>query len=147
MCMCIRECEAEDAAQLASLMGQLGYPIEVEAMERNVVKFSSLPNQEVWVAEMGGEVVGCVAVTLTHYFHAERAFTRVLAMIVDEAARGKGVGQLLMPAAEAWAKENRCSHIEVTSGAHREELGAHAFYEKLGFVELSGHKKYFGKRL
>ncbi len=48
---------------------------------------SQLPNQKAWVAEKSGEVVGCIAVAITNYFHRAGSFLRVIAVIVDEQQR------------------------------------------------------------
>ncbi|MCI5052104.1 MAG: GNAT family N-acetyltransferase [Simkaniaceae bacterium] len=142
-----REPNAGDVESLASLMTQLGYPIEVDRMGKNIFKYLLLKNQKVWVAECNGQVVGCIAVAITHYFHREGAFLRIIAMVVDRTKRRMGIGKSLMQVAEDYAREKNCSHVELTSGVHRETLGSHRFYKSLGYTELSSQKKYFGKKL
>lgn len=142
-----REVQIGDVSFLASLMGQLGYPIGESAMNENIQNYISLPNQKAWVAEKNGEVVGCIAVAITNYFHRQASFLRVITMIVDQKNRRIGVGKGLMSIAEKYALEQRCSHIELTSGAHRAGLGSHAFYQSLGYMDLYDKKKYFAKKL
>jgi GNAT superfamily N-acetyltransferase len=55
----------------------------------------------------------------------------VLALVVDPAARERGVGHRLMAAAEAAGRELEAAFIEVTAGHHRPD--ARRFYETLGY--------------
>lgn len=142
-----REVQAMDAPCLVPLMEQLGYPINPIIMRENIKKYIQLPNQKAWVAEKSGKIVGCIAVAITNYFHSPRSFLRVIAMIVDEQHRRSGIGKNLMDLVQKFAQGKGCSHIELTSGMHREKLGSHEFYRSLGYIELNNKKKYFAKKL
>jgi len=48
---------------------------------------------------------------------------------VDEAARGKGVGNLVMDEIEAWAAEQGIKHFYLGTG----QFQARPFYEKRGY--------------
>ena len=52
-------------------------------------------------------------------------------MVVDETCRGRGLGALLVAAAEAWAREQRLSALRVRSNVLRERT--HSFYKAQGF--------------
>ena len=67
---------------------------------------------------------------------------RITALVVDEAHRGHGIGQMLVEAAETAARSARCSRIEATSARHRTD--AHRLYDRLGYGQTSVH---FLKRL
>lgn len=142
-----REVQMGDATALAPLMDQLGYPIDEKTLRENIQKYLFLPTQKAWVAESAGQIVGCIAVAITNYFHRPGSFLRVIAMIVDQKYRRSGIGKILMNIAEKFAREQGCSHIELTSGMHRERLGSHKFYQSLGYTELNEIKKYFAKKL
>jgi ribosomal protein S18 acetylase RimI-like enzyme len=142
-----REVQINDASSLSPLMDQLGYPIDQKILNENIQKYLFLPTQKAWVAESAGRVVGCIAVAITNYFHRHGSFLRVIAMIVDHEHRRSGIGKILMSIAEKFAREQGCSHIELTSGMHREKLGSHKFYQSLGYSELNEIKKYFAKKL
>ena len=142
-----REVQIDDAPSLAPLMDQLGYPIDEKILSENIQKYLCLPTQKAWVTESAGQVVGCIAVAITDYFHRHGSFLRVIAMIVDQKHRRLGIGKILMNIAEKFAREQGCSHIELTSGMHREKLGSHKFYQSLGYIELNEIKKYFAKKL
>lgn len=142
-----REVQVADAPTLEDLMEQLGYPIDAKILHANIKKYMQLPNQKVFVAEKAGQVVGCVAVAITHYFHRQGSFLKVIAMIVDEQQRRSGIGKQLMHLAEKYAQDSGCSHIELTSGMHRGALGSHEFYSSLGYTEMNSIKKHFAKKL
>lgn len=142
-----REVQIDDTPALAPLMDQLGYPIDEKILSENIQKYLSLPTQKAWVAVNGGQITGCIAVAITNYFHRPGSFLRVIAMIVNHAHRRSGIGKSLMNIAEKFAREHSCSHIELTSGMHREKLGSHKFYQSLGYCELNEIKKYFAKKL
>ena len=57
------------------------------------------------------------------------------ALVVDERARGRGVGRALVDASVGWARSRGCVLLEVTSNRRRSD--AHAFYEHLGFERSS----------
>jgi GNAT superfamily N-acetyltransferase len=82
----------------------------------------------------------------TYFFapvaHDSGPWCRITALIVDQAHRGQGIGELLVEAAEQAAHDASCSRIEATSALDR--TTAHRFYEKLGYGQTSTH---FFKRL
>jgi predicted N-acetyltransferase YhbS len=77
----------------------------------------------VLVADDGGAVVGAAAYFLVPVVHDTRPWCRITTLIIDEAHRGQGIGQELVEAAEAAARDAACSRVEATSALHR--TGAH----------------------
>ena len=126
--MIIREATAADAAALAALSTQLGYPAQPgEAAER----LAALgPEGAVLVAEAGGAVLGWIHVCGIRFFQSP-PFAEVGGLVVDETARGKGVGKLLLEAGARWAGERGYPQLRVRSNVVRED--AHRFYEREGF--------------
>ena len=68
----------------------------------------------------------------------------VLALAVDSSAQKKGIGSQLMQTLEKQAKNLGMKEIRLNSGESR--LGAHKFYEKLGYTSNKMQKR-FGKKL
>ena len=66
----------------------------------------------------------------------------MIALVVGEQHRGRGIGARLLDALEAEAALRGCLAVTLTSGDHRHE--AHAFYERRGY-EATG--KRFAKSL
>jgi GNAT superfamily N-acetyltransferase len=55
----------------------------------------------------------------------------VQAIVIDAAYRGRGIGKILMSAAESWASERGYDSVALYSNVSRS--GAHSFYEALGY--------------
>ena len=127
----IRTAGAQDAAGLARLMEQLGYPTTAEQMAARLGPILADPDYRTLVAEAGGALVGMVGVFRGRDYSRDPPYARVLALVVDPACRGSGVGAALMGAAEAWAREVGAGSMHLTTAAHR--AGAHRFYERLGY--------------
>jgi len=90
------------------------------------------PGTEILVAERGGEVVGCVQVTVTPGLSRRGASRATFEGIrVRRDARGTGVGAAMMRRAIEIAREKGCAVGQLTSDRSRD--GAHGFYERLGF--------------
>jgi GNAT superfamily N-acetyltransferase len=128
----LRPPEIRDAERLARLLAALGHPAEpaevahrlAELAERDPAGFRA-------VAEADGEPVGFVAAHLTPMLHRARPVGRVTTLVVDEEARGSGVGSFLLAAAESWCRERGATRIELTSGDERPD--AHRFYQGRGW--------------
>jgi len=89
-------------------------------------------NNELIVAEKGGEIVGTLQITFTPSisFQGGKRAT-VESVRVDEKYRGQGIGKELMLWAIERAKEENCVAIQLTTNAERADT--HRFYENLGF--------------
>lgn len=140
----IRKATLADSNQLISLVEQLGYKLNEETMKKNINAYIQLPNRELIVAEMDGNVIGCLALDLLPTFHAEEKQMRIISLVVDQLCRGKGIGRLLLHAAEDIAKKEQCWMIELTSSSRREKDGTHAFYINEGYAK-NGNQAYFRK--
>lgn len=128
--MTIREAESNDAAALAALSIQLGYPATAGETAERLAALRERPDNVVLVAEDGGAVLG--------WLHAggmlmleSAPFAEVLGLVVDEAHRGKGVGKRLLAGAVRWAADHGYDKLRVRSNVIRED--AHRFYEREGF--------------
>lgn len=58
---------------------------------------------------------------------------------VKPTAQGKGVGRALFEYIEEWSVERDCHYEILVSGNSR--IGAHKFYNAIGFEEVKGYKK------
>jgi GNAT superfamily N-acetyltransferase len=135
----IRDARPEDADALASLLGQLGYPTEAEAVARRMER---LAGDRLVVAEVDGRVVGFGQLHVAPAIEYEGDAARLAALVVDEDRRRAGVGRALVDALEAEARARGCVLLYVTTAERRED--AHAFYERVG-LEYTGRR--YAKRL
>lgn len=124
----IRQAAREDAGALSRLLGQLGYPTEAADVPDRIDKLHARPGTTVLVAEdENGELLGVVTVHLFHALHASEPIAWLTTLVVEESARGRGVGSALVVRAEEWAIKNGARRISLTSALHRE--AAHDFYK------------------
>lgn len=81
------------------------------------------------VARDEGRIVG--SLTLVVYRMPTRLQATIHDVVVDEAARGRGIGEALTVEAQRLAVEAGADSIRLTSRSHRR--AAHRLYERLGF--------------
>lgn len=136
----IRTMVESDAARVRDLSEQLGYPMSLEDVSTRVRKIVSLPEHKALVAIEDGVVVGWLHCFVSYLIEVPHTFVEIGGLIVDEGARGTGVGHLLVAAAESWTREQGHSDIRVRSASHR--AGAHEFYHKLGFTLLKTQMRF-----
>lgn len=129
----IRAVTDADAPSLARLITQLGYPTSEAEIRSRLAAFAGNPDYAVWVAELGGRVVGLTGVFLHYAIEFDGAYGRLLGLVVDESYRGRGIGKRLLEEVEAWLKERGVKKLTLTSGRQRKE--AHVFYRRLGYAE------------
>jgi len=131
-----RVARMEDAPGLADLVTQLGYPTEPRAMEVRVDKLLARPlvhRLVVAPGPTGGKLLGAIHATRREIIESDD-HVEIAGLIVDEGARGTGVGKLLVASAERWARDLGLRVLRVRSNVIR--TGAHAFYQHLGFKVL-----------
>lgn len=129
----IRTMESGDVAQISRLCDSLGYPTTSDAVARRFAVLSSSTRDAVFVAIRGGAVVGWAHAFLSVLLETD-SFVEIGGIVVAEAARRRGVGRLLMSAAEQWGVSHGCAEVRLRSNVLRE--GAHRFYELLGYQRL-----------
>lgn len=124
----IRRAAPGDAAALSRLLGQLGYPTDAAEIPERIDKLHARPGTTVLVAEdENREVLGVVTVHLFQSMHASEPVAWLTTLVVEERARGRGVGSALVVRAEEWAIKNGARRMSLTSALHRE--AAHDFYK------------------
>ena len=132
--MRIRPMTAADAAMVADLTTQLGYPTDsTETAERMSMLLERPDDHAALVAEEDGRVIGWVHVAIYTSLESGRVAT-IGGLIVGEGHRSGGIGAELLTAAEDWARENGVGKITVRSRVTRER--AHRFYEREGYTLL-----------
>jgi GNAT superfamily N-acetyltransferase len=129
--MTIRTARLEDAPAIAGLATQLGYPTSAEQAEARLRDVLSRSDGAVLVAEgEDGTVIGWAQI-VGAWRVANDPSAEIVAMVVDESHRSRGVGAALVKAAIDWADGHGFRTIRVRSNTVRERT--HAFYERLGF--------------
>lgn len=129
----VRRAARDDAPAIAPLLGAFGYPAEPAAVAARLDGLLGSGRDAVLVAEdgAGGAVLGVLALHWGAMLHLPAPVARIGSLVVAEAARGRGVGALLVREAAALARAEGCAELELTTGMRRH--AAHAFYAAQGF--------------
>ena len=128
--------------RLALLLGQLGYPATEQDVRDRLAYWTDDPASALFaVADDQDRLLGVAALHVTPILEITGKFGRLVALVVDDAARGRGVGSMLMAAVEERARAAGCLFLEVTSSQHREQ--AHRFYEGRGYRDTRDRSRRF----
>jgi ribosomal protein S18 acetylase RimI-like enzyme len=127
----VRRAESGDAAALAELMTQLGYPTRASEMEMRMESLRADKNYATFIAISKGRVCGMIGTRTSYSYEHNSPGGAILALTVSEGMRGRGVGQALIAAAENDFAQRNIRRVAVYSHFRRTE--AHEFYEKLGY--------------
>lgn len=137
----IRKARFADAAAIAELSGQLGYPATLADMRERLTSLLHRPRHGVvLVAEDSkGEVIGWLHVSVTPLLEVPLR-AEVNGLVVAEGQRSAGAGAKLLQAAEGWAKGKGCQSMSVRSNVIRDR--AHAFYQRNGYEHYKTQKAF-----
>ena len=137
----IREATEADLPQVVALLAQLALddperedmssplPYEYHIVMRRILE---TPGQSLFVLEEREKIVGTTALSIMpNLSHRGTPYAIIENVVVDEKARAKGYGELLMRHAIEAARRADCYKVSLTSSKRRRE--AHRFYERLGF--------------
>jgi ribosomal protein S18 acetylase RimI-like enzyme len=128
----IRAPEAADVEALADLMTQLGYETRASEMQMRMEAILANKNYATFVAVSKGKVCGMIG-TFTRYSYEHNGPSgRILALVVSEKMRGRGIGDALIAAAEKDLAQRNIRRVAVHTRFERKE--AHEFYEKAGYA-------------
>jgi GNAT superfamily N-acetyltransferase len=131
----IRSPLPSDLDELASLLGELGYPASPSAVASRLSRLARHADVAMFVADLDGSAVGLATGHMLDAIHHDQPVAMLSALIVAERCRGRGVGRALVDAVETWAARYGSRRITVATALARE--GAHAFYERLGYEHTS----------
>ena len=127
----IRPAEMSDAAALAELMGELGYPTRTSEMEMRLESIFKQPQYRTFVAVIDGKVRGMIGTCCLYSHEHNNLGGRIIALVVSEAVRGRGIGAELVRIAENDFISRNIRRVALNTRFQRED--AHRFYEGLGY--------------
>lgn len=148
--MTIRRATSADEAQILALSARMaGFPLppwrtaaEITGSDGQAMVDAlraGHPDSEVFIAERGGEVAGCLHMLVALDFFGRR-HAHISVIATSQAAEGTGVGRALMAYADQWARDRQLPFITLNVFAANER--ARRLYEKCGFeVELMKYAK------
>lgn len=136
----IRRAKHDDAARIAELSGQLGYPSTAAQIAHRLRRLKPAAQHVVFVADSPGSgVTGWLHVSVAHLVDSETR-AEINALVVAEGQRSLGAGARLLEAAEEWARRHGCGSINLRSNVIRER--AHKFYECQGYEHYKSQKAF-----
>jgi GNAT superfamily N-acetyltransferase len=135
----IRRARASDAARLAELAGELGYPTTAKEIRQRLSRLQPAATHAVFVADVSGELIGWLHVS-RNYLLESPVRAEVNGLVVSAAARSQGAGRMLLRAAEEWARKHKCTGVNLRSNVLRDR--AHKFYEREGYEHYKTQKAF-----
>ena len=136
--MHIRTATAADAAALATLSGELGYPSTADQV-RARLRLLDDPERTLLVAEAGDQVAGFIDVHVQRVVESE-PYGEVGGLVVGAAHRRTGVGAALLTAAADWSRGRGLERMWIRANLAR--VGPHAFYEVVGCAIVKDQRVY-----
>jgi predicted GNAT family N-acyltransferase len=140
----IRPVRDEDSAGLIELIGAAwaeypGCVLDVDGEEpwlRAPASYYARNEGRMWVAELAGVVVGCVALRPTE---AEPDVIELKSLYVSASARRHGLGEVLTSLVEDEAVQRGVRAVELWTDTRFAD--AHRFYARLGYARLPGDRE------
>ena len=130
----VREAKPSDAERLTELIRTLGHDVSEKDVRKNLGKLKKLGELPL-VAVDNKNLVGLCGVHRMTAIHRSAPVGRITILVVDGEAQKRGIGRMLIDAAEQWCRDKGCALVEVTSN---DRLGrAHAFYRHMGYERTS----------
>jgi len=138
----IRRAREADLAALIALfaaddLGGHGDTTDQSAFEDYLKAFHVIDasqNEQLFVAEADGEVVGTFQLVFTRTLSGRGSLSMIIEAVQTRAdQRGKGIGAQMIGYAIEEARRRDCRLVQLTSNASRTD--AHRFYERLGFAK------------
>lgn len=128
----IRDAVAADAAHLSELLTQLGYPASAPQVAARLDRVQR--RSRVVVAVDGGDVpAGLIGLARIDTLEHDLPVCMVIALVVRDIHRRRGVGGELLAEAERWAVEQGCGRVVLGTAHHRTD--AIRFYRSHGYQE------------
>jgi GNAT superfamily N-acetyltransferase len=138
----VRAATEEDFGEVERLLGHLADPLEPGSGRDAFRRTRADPRRMVLLALLDERAVGTLDVLVVdNITHRGSPWMGVENVVVEPAARRRGVGRALVMAAVDLAKGAGCYKVQLLSGEHRAE--AHGLYRSLGFdAPVRGFRRY-----
>lgn len=145
MAINVRPVQKADLSRITDLLAQLGYPATADQVRGRLNRWLTDRHSVLVAAEVDGAVAGVAALHAIPLLERDESRGRLVALVVDEAYRGHGVGRVLMDRVEREARGLGCRDLEITSA--RDRAAAQRFYLGLGYEDVCGRSARFLKSL
>jgi ribosomal protein S18 acetylase RimI-like enzyme len=133
----VRPWERKDVAQLAGLSGELGYAATEDQVACRLSRMGSQAAVLVAADCASDRVLGWIELQVVTHLTSD-PHLEICGLVVSGEARSRGIGSLLVGAAEETARDKNVRCLRVRSNIIRDR--AHGFYERLGFANVKTSK-------
>jgi GNAT superfamily N-acetyltransferase len=130
----IRNASLEDAAAIAALLDELGFPTPDESVASRLTTLLAV-DEVILVAARGSEPLALLTVHVRPVLRRSTPVGRLTALVVAERVLGQGIGRALVATAERIRAARGWALVEVTS--NQRLCGAHASYHRMGYEVTS----------
>ncbi|MEP6602412.1 MAG: GNAT family N-acetyltransferase [Spartobacteria bacterium] len=130
--LAIRRAELADATTLAALICELGYETRTAEMEMRLQSILKDSHYTTFVAVAEGRVAGMVGTFCHDSYEHNSPSGRILALVVSETMRRRGIARALIAAAENDLAQKNIRRVALNTRLERKD--AHEFYESCGYV-------------
>lgn len=140
----IRPARPSDAAEIARLSHELGYPATADQLRARLAELLGSSRCLVAVAEAGeggreDRLAGWIAVERRLSLESGEG-AEITGLVVAASSRRTGVGAALVATAERWVREHGLASVRVRSNVVRPE--SHPFYRRLGYAAVKTQHVY-----
>lgn len=129
----IRAARPADAATLADLAVELGYPATATEITERLASVANADAAVLVACDAGDRPLGWGHVELRRTL-VEPLSAQVVGLVVADGSRSSGIGRELLDAMEEWALARGCRRMLVGTRVTRER--AHRFYAREGYEVL-----------
>lgn len=129
--LAIRDAVVADSEAIARLVSELGYPTSTSQMQHRLESILNDDDYSTLVACHGEDIVGFVGTRSGPLYEIDVPYGQVMALAVALNHQRRGIGRVLLRAAESRLAERGVRLLVVTSGNQRAQ--AHALYEACGY--------------
>jgi ribosomal protein S18 acetylase RimI-like enzyme len=127
----VRTARIADAEGIARLVSDLGYQTTAGQMRKRLEAILRDDDYETLVADDNGLIVGIVGTRIGALYEDDDHYGQIMALAVASEQQRRGIGRMLIDAAEASLVARGARVLVVNSASHRSD--AHMFYEGLGY--------------
>jgi GNAT superfamily N-acetyltransferase len=136
----VRSAQPSDCEAMADMARQLGYECTGEEVRKRLKDMQDANQYAVFVAELpGGQIGGWIGAFLFRSIETASC-VEINGLVVDESIRSRGIGKVLLSAAEEWARSISFDVISVHSNVTRDR--AHRFYLRNGYAHVKTQKEF-----
>jgi GNAT superfamily N-acetyltransferase len=128
----IRDARPADAGSLCELLTQLGYPTSASEVASRLARVQRRSRVAV-AADAQDTPAGLIVLATIDALEHELPLCMVVALVVRDSDRRRGVGAELLAEAESWAAGQGCGRVVLGTAHHRTD--AIRFYRAHGYQE------------